>query len=246
MTINEFLLSLKSSGEGSFEDFVGELLGALTGLTFYAARSGDQGGRDGRAAGTSGGDIVFECKRYSSDTPFKRRELLGELLEAHDHLPDLDVWIFAASRDITDQNLESLEAYGKKHGIDILPLESVSDGSGSLDSLVGAFPNVVKRFATADQLADLATAIDEVAKKPETESRLAELRRQLLSPDTGWPAWRESSHREWKRVVSKEAASRSRFGQPLDVSSGDSVPRIAAESALDTWWENSPSKLFAM
>ena len=140
MTINEFLLSLKASGEGSFEDLVGQLLGALTGLKFYAARSGDQAGRDGRAAGNSGGDIVFECKRYSGETAFKRRELLGELLEAHDHLPDLDVWIFAASREITDQNLESLEAYGKRNGIDILPLESVADGGGNLDAMVAGLP----------------------------------------------------------------------------------------------------------
>ena len=246
MTINEFLLSLKPSGEGSFETLVGKLLGALTGLKFYAARSGDQAGRDGRAAGVSGGDIVFECKRYSRETAFKKRELLGELLEAHDHLPDLDVWIFAASREITDQNLESLEAYGKRNGIDILPLESVPDGSGNLDAMVGAFPDIVKGFTNDDQLDELTAAMDEAARKPETESRLTELRRQLMSPDAGWPAWRESSHSEWKRIVSKEAASRSRFGQPLDVSSGDSVPRAAAERALDTWWENSPSKLFAM
>lgn len=42
MTISVFLQSLKPNGKGSFEDLVGELLGALTGLRFYAARSGDQ------------------------------------------------------------------------------------------------------------------------------------------------------------------------------------------------------------
>ena len=109
-----------------------------------------------------------------------------------------------------------------------------------------AFPDIVKGFINGDQLDDLTASMDEAAQRPEKESRLTELRRQLMSPDSGWPAWRESSHSEWKRIVSKEAASRSRFGQPLDVSSGDSVPRAAAERALDTWWENSPSKLFAM
>jgi Restriction endonuclease len=147
MTISDFLQTLKSSGEGSFEDLVGELLEALTGLRFYAARSGDQGGRDGRASGPAGGYIVFECKRYSGDTALKDRDLMGGLAQAHISLPELDVWIIAASRDVTDQNLGGLQAFGKEHGIDIVPLESRPNGRGNLDFLVRAFPKVVERFA---------------------------------------------------------------------------------------------------
>jgi hypothetical protein len=43
MKISDFLHSLKPSGECSFENLVGKLLGALTGLRFFVARSGDQG-----------------------------------------------------------------------------------------------------------------------------------------------------------------------------------------------------------
>jgi hypothetical protein len=246
VTISDFLQSLKPSGDGGFEDLVGALLGALTGLRFYAARSGDQGGRDGRASGSAGGDIVFECKRYSGDTSLRDRELMGELAQAHVSFPELDVWIIAASREVTDQNLKGLQAFGNEHGIDIVPLESLPDGNGTLDFLVGAYPAVVERFAGPDQSAALTTAIEEAANNPESQARLAELRKKFLQPNAGWPSWRESSHQEWNRIVSQEAASRSRFGQPLDVSAGGGIPRIDAEAALDAWRNNDPSKLFAM
>jgi hypothetical protein len=246
VTISEFLQSLKPSGDGSFEDLVGALLGALTGLRFYAARTGDQGGRDGRASGSAGGDIVFECKRYSGDTSLRDRELIGELAQAHLSLPELDVWVIAASRKVTDQNLETLQAFGKEHGIDIVPLESLPDGNGTLDLLVGAYAAVVELFASPMQLAALKTAIEEAAKNAESQARLGKLRKQFLEPNAGWPSWREGSHQEWNRIVSQEAASRSRFGQPLDVSAAGSIPRVDAEMALDTWWNCAPSKLFAM
>jgi hypothetical protein len=246
MTISEFLQALKSSGEGSFEDLVGELLEALTGLRFYAARSGDQGGRDGRASGPAGGYIVFECKRYSSDTALKDRDLMGGLAQAHISLPELDVWIIAASRDVTDQNLGGLQAFGKEHGIDIVPLESRPNGRGNLDFLVRAFPKVVERFADPGQFAAIKTAVEEAANSPESYAQLAVLKKKFLQPSTGWPSWRESSHEEWNRIVSQKAASRFRFGQPLDVSSGGGIPRSGAEAALDAWWNNNPSTLFAM
>jgi hypothetical protein len=246
MIISDFLQTLKSSGEGSFEDLVGELLEALTGLRFYAARSGDQGGRDGRASGPAGGYIVFECKRYSGDTALKDRDLMGGLAQAHISLPELDVWIIAASRDVTDQNLAGLQAFGKEHGIDIVPLESLPNSRGNLDFLVGAFPIVVERFANPGEFAAIKTAIEEAANSAESQAQLAELRKKFRQPSAGWPSWREGSHEEWSRIVSQETASRSRFGQPLDVSSGGGIPRIDAEAALDAWWSNNLSTLFAM
>lgn len=246
MNISEFFQSLKPSGEGSFEALVGQLLEALTGLRFYAARSGDQAGRDGRTEGLAGGDIVFECKKYSGNNPLRDRELVGELVQAHLRLPHLDLWIIAASREVTDQNLSGLEEYGRRHAIDILSLESLEDGNGNLDVLAGAFPNVIKQFAQPEQLIDLAETQNLAAMGRDAEASLISIKKQLLKPDAGWPSWRESSHQEWNRIVSEERAARARFGQPLDVSSGGVIPRANAEAALDEWWQNQPSKLFAM
>jgi hypothetical protein len=63
MTISRFLNPLHPSGTESFEELVGELLAAVTGLRFRSARSGDQQGRDGRATAEESGAMAFECKR---------------------------------------------------------------------------------------------------------------------------------------------------------------------------------------
>ncbi len=244
--INEFLQSLNASGKRSFEGLVGELLSQLTGVHFYAARSGDQGGRDGRAVITSGGEIAYECKRYSNETTLRDRELLGELAQAQQRRPELDVWILAASREVTDQNREPLENYGKDHGIDVVPLESVPSGTGTLDFLVAAYPQIVEKFADLNQLTKLAAALRTAANDVTARPKLNQLRQKFLKPDAGWPSWRESSHKEWNRVVSQKAATHFRFGQPLDVLSGNSIPRASAEAALNEWWANDPNRIFAM
>ena len=235
MTISEFLQSLNASGERSFEGLVGELLSQLTGIHFYAARSGDQGGRDGRAVTISGGEIAYECKRYSNETNLRDRELLGELAQAQQRRPELDVWILATSRDITDQNLEPLQNYGKELGIEVVPLDSVPSATGKLDYLVAAFPETVEKFAGPNQFTELTAALRTAPNDIAAELELDQLRQKLLQPDAGWASWRESSHREWNRLVSQKAATHSRFGQPLDVLSGNSIPRASAEAALDSW-----------
>jgi hypothetical protein len=67
--------------------------GCSDGPAFLCRPQRRSGGRDGRAAGVAGGEIVYECKRYSGETALRDRELLGELAQAHGRLLDLDVWI---------------------------------------------------------------------------------------------------------------------------------------------------------
>jgi hypothetical protein len=246
MTIDEFLKFLPPSGNHSFEGLVGELLEALTGLRFYAARSGDQRGRDGRATGSAGGAIAFECKRYSGENPLKDRDLVGGLTQAHKSLPNLDVWILAASRKITDQNLTELEEIGGGNGIDILPLESFPDCGGNLDILFAAFPQVVARFAKPEEVLALQSAIAQASSSSNADSRLANIRTRLLQPSSGWQAWRAGSHSEWLRIVAEESASRSRLGQPLNVTTSRVVPRTDAELALDEWWRTNSQTIFAV
>ncbi len=111
---------------------------------------------------------------------------------------------------------------------------------------MAAFPQTVEKFAERSQITKLAIALGNAANDVAARSELDQLRQKFLKPNAGWPTWRESSHREWSRLVSQKAATHSRFGQPLDVLSGDSIPRASAEAALDNWWANDLTRIFAM
>ena len=73
-TVNA-LLSLKTSGPQSFEDFLREILSKLTGQPYYLCTAGWQGGVDGVV---KTGSIGFEAKLYG-ETDLDLRSLLGEI-----------------------------------------------------------------------------------------------------------------------------------------------------------------------
>lgn len=84
-----WLQSLPPNGKDGFEGLVAGLFEKLSGYRFHLARSGSQFGRD---AGTyDGPSIVMETKRYSSSSNLNARELHGELEEAQQRTPELEL-----------------------------------------------------------------------------------------------------------------------------------------------------------
>lgn len=131
-TLGRLLAKLPPTGNNGFETLIGLLLDQLTGFHFHGARSGDQRGRDGRASQVEAGSVVFESKRYQPTTSLNSRELLAELQQSISDLPDLDIWILATSRNVPDQILQELNKLGAREGVDILPLECLESGRGTV------------------------------------------------------------------------------------------------------------------
>ncbi len=107
------LLELPDTGEAGFEGLIQSTLSAWTGLRFYGARGGRQEGRDGRT-GPGSLDIVFETKLYGR-AGIKERELLGEIAQATQTCPDLDLYVLATTATMPDLTQRALrnEAEGK-------------------------------------------------------------------------------------------------------------------------------------
>src|ERR1700730_2054431 len=87
------LLSLRAAGRRSFEDLVGELLGALTGQAYHLSASGTQGGSDGVAAT---GSTAFQAKRYAAKT-LDLSSLEGDMGRAARAWPDLELWVLVTT-----------------------------------------------------------------------------------------------------------------------------------------------------
>jgi hypothetical protein len=239
------LHSLPATGPDGFEGLTVRLLERLSGLRFHLARSGNQQGRDARSELPKGGSIAVECKRYGIGNDLNSREVLAELQQAISSIPSLDLWILAATRSIPDQILSELLAFAADKGVDILALDSPADGTGSLDLLCAAFPEVLAELCPSSTVI-LESILAEIRSNGGFDQRLNHLRSKLLSPACGWPIWQEQSHRTWQDLMCDPLTSRARLGQPLSVLSPEaySVPRQLIASELDRWWSGSRTTIF--
>jgi Restriction endonuclease len=112
------LMSLRAAGPRSFENLIGELLGALTGQAYHLSASGRQGRVDGVAAT---GSIGFQAKRYK-DRSLDLSSLLGDLDRAARARPDLELWMLVTTRHLPPQVRQELSEAAAEHGIAFLAL----------------------------------------------------------------------------------------------------------------------------
>src|SRR5687767_8683625 len=91
--VMKVLKQLKPSGPDGFEGLVASLLESLTDAHFNLAISGSQVGRDLTSRRAYGNVIAVECKRYGENRSLDERELLGEIAQIVQAIPDLDVWV---------------------------------------------------------------------------------------------------------------------------------------------------------
>ncbi|MBI3796401.1 MAG: restriction endonuclease [Deltaproteobacteria bacterium] len=148
--IIEILRQRVPTGPAGFEGLVAQLLEKLTGRRFYLARSGSQAGRDISSDFQNCSVIAVECKRYGKNTELDRRRLLGELVQASQDIPDLDLWVLVASRSVPSQVVTALAAEAYKQGIEFLSI-SADDGSpSSLAALCGHGSDVVLQYVGSE------------------------------------------------------------------------------------------------
>lgn len=182
-----------ATGECSFEGLIAELLKILTGRHFHSAKPGYQAGRDMSSRDSYGNTIFVECKRYKKTTELNERELLGELQQAKDETPDLDIWVLVTSRDVDSKLYESLHRKAAQDGIDFAV---IADGDGEPSSLAALCANssatvieYLKSVASSEDLPKLENELDEIAKHPQFSEKVNRLKEKFLSPLVGYENW---------------------------------------------------------
>ncbi len=217
------------------------LLENLTGRSFHLARSGSQSGRDMSSDRHGGSIIAVECKRYGKETELNERELLAELVQAHIDIPDLDLWVLIASRDIPDQLLTLLDKQAVQLGVEFRAI-SAGDGSpSSLECLCAYGAQIVM-----DHLASISSEperqrvqieLENIAKNSNFTTVIERLKNSFTAANIGYEHWRAEQNQWLRQRFCTENASRSAFGQVLHVASKevDLVKRSTAWQELDDW-----------
>ena len=243
-----------ATGDYSFEKLIAELLEILTGQHFHYAKPGYQAGRDMGSRDSYGNTIFIECKRYKKTTELNERELLGELQQAKDETPDLDIWVLATSRDVDSKLYESLHRKAAQDGIDFAV---IADGDGEPSSLAVLCANssatvteFLKSVVSDNNLSNLENELDEITKHPQFSGKVNRLREKFLSPLVGYENWRVEQNKKILDCFKSKKDSRAVFGQPIYVG-GDNAKYIERTTLTDqlnswysTWREN--KKIFSV
>lgn len=210
-SLRQALLKLHASGVDGFEGFIRDAFVEATGISGRIQKSSMQGGVDTISDGT-GGQIAtgIEAKRYHETTTLAVDDLKKKLFDAATRSgPPIELWILAASKEVSADDVGALTRIGEELGLGVLVLDWRSSGDffARLPLLLSLAPHTVERVLGRK----LGQAVRQVADHPEFEARKTGFLRELQHPDLG-------------RIFTADAV-RARIGQTLQTR-GDSKSRL--------------------
>src|ERR1700759_1469603 len=195
----DILRLLRPSGPDGFEGLIAALLEELTGWHFDLAISGAQEGRDMSLRRANANVVAVECKRYGRNTELNGRELLGELVQVGQDIPDLDLWVLVASREVPSQMTEDLNRLAAEKGIGFFSISSGDGTPSSLEVLCAHSPETVCGHPGVSAVVGaepLKTLLRRIAEQPSYRGRLWELKTNFSSPLAGYDSWRARNN-QW-------------------------------------------------
>jgi hypothetical protein len=102
---------------------VSVLVPRATDQEFRLSSSGRQFGGDAASKSWHANRIKIEAKHHRETTPLDLRELIAEIEEAAKADANLDVWVLATSRSVSEQISSAMEEQAESHGIEVLLLD---------------------------------------------------------------------------------------------------------------------------
>lgn len=195
-----------ATGDYSFEGLIQKLLKIFTERHFHPAKTGYQAGRDISSRLLFSNTIFVECKRYKKTTELNERELLGELHQAKDETPDLDIWVLVTSRNVDSKLYESLHRKAAQDGIDFAVIAAGDGEPSSLAVLCANSPATVigflKSVASDGDLPKLENELNKITRHPQFFERVNQLKEKFLSPLVGYENWRIAQTRIERQLKS--------------------------------------------
>ncbi|MCK4763316.1 MAG: hypothetical protein KAW12_14050 [Candidatus Aminicenantes bacterium] len=242
------LRKLHAAGHDGFEGLILKLIERLTGNRFYLSKSGFQAGGDMGAQIDGKTCIKIECKRYREDRPLDERSLQGELVQAHQKNPQLDLWVLVASRDISNQLIDSLSLTGNEFGIETHFIETGDDSPCSLVALCAfgqdKFIEHIQKFypdlSDEPNIVELKAALTHIKSIPGYREKIDRLRKSFCSVEIGYNNWFKRQNQWLLEQLASAENSRSWFRQILNVNDRNVkiIERKEAYEQLDNWFQH--------
>lgn len=247
------LIQLKPTGYDGFEGLIANLLEKLTGKRFYLAKGGFQAGKDL----SNGNCIAVEYKRCTPGGRLNEREILGELVQAHQANPALDLWVLVTSTQPDIQLLEKLRRDAWSKGIEILVIESAGDNIGTLEALCAYGDDIVINFIAnnlkrkAPPKEKIKNHLLNIKNNPLYEAKILFLKNELSKRYIGFEHWRLEQNKWLIEQLGSAQNSRCSFGQAIEVHGAESsnIKRKAPLEKLNNWieqWRSGNKHIFIL
>lgn len=211
------LTTLHGSGPEGFEGLVRDAYREATGTSLRLQKSGTQKGADA-VPGDAEARIAagIEAKRYRETTPLRLDELKNKVIDAATRRDNpLELWILAASKEISGDDAEELRRIGADHGLGVLILDWRSEGdpTAPLPLLMTLAPNAVRRHL-GDAIAD---AVDKLSGHPEYAVQKEAFLQQLQRPDMGLSHAARSVKERIAQTLQSRANAKAQLQNPVDI-----------------------------
>jgi hypothetical protein len=243
------LRQLVASGPEGFEGLARDLLAAVTGMRYRLMKSGPQAGADALSDPLAPGlRVAMEGKRYEHGTTLPLDELKAKLHDAIDQQDDLDIWVLAATREISAGDAMALGEAGARRGVsvEILDVPGSPGGVPELALLCAILPEVtLVHFRNAP---GVAASLQWAKSLPDFAARSSSLVERLTRPELGYSNARTTVDAWLQNAMSNVATARARLGGYVDVlvPGSQRITRTGLDQQLDRWWATDRGRLLAL
>ncbi|MGY4335626.1 hypothetical protein [Bradyrhizobium sp. LM2.9] len=236
-SLQRALVRLHASGADGFEGLIRDAFNEATGTSGRVQKSSQQGGVD-ITAGGAGGRIAIgiEAKRYQETTTLKLDDLKKKLFDAATRSGSpIELWILAASKEVSADDVGALEKIGEEQGLGVLVLDwrARDDVFAPLPLLLALAPHTVERVLGAK----LAQSVRKIADHPAFEARKTAFLRDVQHPDLGQAFTAHAVRARIGQTLQTRADSKSRLQNSVDLRAPGCIwaPRDKECNALERW-----------
>ncbi|WP_447774811.1 hypothetical protein [Variovorax boronicumulans] len=228
---------LEHASADAFERLAADLFCRLLGdIGVSVSKPGSQFGGDAGTAGLRRRHLRLECKRYKESTPLSPRSLAGEVMEAALKDPQLEAWVLASTKRVSETERNIARDGGSKLGVPVVVIDWTDPPAGvginAMAALCAKWPSIVEK-QVGKAAGDAARALTVHAGA--TAENLA---KDLEAWNIGFNHLRGRSHAHLHKVWTDSAQSLATLNQ--DAAGGRAgvhlIERKTVLQTLESWW----------